>query len=156
MDLDRRLYHDFWYGTGTGSIAARLADCAQGCGGSSRTSGARVKSSTVWAILMLAAVAVAGPARGIETERAYHTVGDKLICLCGCMQSVYGCNHYGCPQSDGLRKEVRAAIASTNSEDEALAVMVTKYGDRILTEPPKHGFSLTAWVMPFAVLALGG
>jgi cytochrome c-type biogenesis protein CcmH len=108
------------------------------------------------AILLLAAVALAGPTPGIETERAYHSVGDKLLCQCPCMQSVYGCNHYGCPQSDGLRKEVRAAIASTNSEDEALAVMVKEYGDKILSEPPKRGFSLSAWVMPFAVLGAGG
>jgi cytochrome c-type biogenesis protein CcmH len=113
------------------------------------------RSSTAFAILLLAAVALAGPAPGIETERAYHSVGDKLICLCGCMQSVYGCNHYGCPQSDNLRKEVRAAIASTNTEDEALAVMVKEYGDKILTEPPKRGFSLSAWVMPFAVFFAG-
>jgi len=72
------------------------------------------------------------------------------------MQSVYGCNHYGCPQSDNLRKEVRAAIASTSTEDEALDVMVKKYGDKILTEPPKKGFSLSAWVMPFAALGAGG
>jgi cytochrome c-type biogenesis protein CcmH len=108
------------------------------------------------AMLLLAAVALAGPTPGIETERAYHNVGDKLICLCGCMQSVYGCNHYGCPQSDNLRKELRAAIASTNTEDEALDVMVKKYGDKILTEPPKRGFSLSAWIMPFAVLGAGG
>ncbi len=114
------------------------------------------KSSPALAILFLAAVAVAGPAPGIETERAYHNVGDKLICLCGCMQSVYGCNHYGCPQSDNLRKELRAAIAGTNSEDEALAVMVGKYGDKILSEPPKKGFSLSAWLMPFAALGAGG
>jgi cytochrome c-type biogenesis protein CcmH len=113
------------------------------------------KSSPAFALLLLAAVAAAGPKPGIETERAYHSVGDKLICLCGCMQSVYGCNHYGCPQSDNLRKEVRAAIAGTNTEDEALAVMVSKYGDKILTEPPKHGFSLSAWLMPFTALGAG-
>jgi cytochrome c-type biogenesis protein CcmH len=107
-------------------------------------------------MLLFAAVALAGPAPGIETERAYHNVGEKLICLCGCMQSVYGCNHYGCPQSDGLRKELRAAIANTNTEDDALAVMVKQYGDKILSEPPKSGFSLSAWVMPFAVLFAGG
>jgi len=90
------------------------------------------------------------------TEQAYRRVGEKLICQCGCMQSVYGCNHYGCPQSDGLRKEVRAAIASTNTEDAALQVMVDKYGPKILLEPPTHGFSLTAWVMPFFVLGAGG
>ena len=90
------------------------------------------------------------------TEAAYRRVGEKLICQCGCMQTVYGCNHYGCPQSDGLRKEVREALASTSTEDDALAVMVKKYGPKILTEPETHGFSLSAWVMPFFVLGAGG
>jgi cytochrome c-type biogenesis protein CcmH len=116
----------------------------------------RNKSNPAIAILILAAVALAGPAPGIETERSYHNVGEKLLCQCPCMQSVYGCNHYGCPESDHLRKELRAAIANTNSDDEALAVMVAKYGDKILTEPAKKGFSLSAWLMPFAALLAGG
>lgn len=114
-----------------------------------------MRPHTALAILILAAVAVAGPAPGIETERVYHSAGDKLICLCGCMQSVYGCNHYGCPQSDTLRKELRAAIATTDSEQAAVDVMVQKYGDKILTEPPRKGFSLSAWVMPFALFGAG-
>ncbi len=90
------------------------------------------------------------------TEQAYRRVGEKLICQCGCLQTVYGCNHYGCPQSDGLRKEVREALASTSTEADAIQVMIDRYGPKILTEPPTHGFSLTAWVMPFFVLLSGG
>jgi cytochrome c-type biogenesis protein CcmH len=106
-------------------------------------------------LIVLAAGLTAAPVRPVS-EQAYRRVGEKLICQCGCMQSVYGCNHYGCPQSDGLRKEVREALASTDTEDAALEVMVARYGPKILTEPPTHGFSLTAWVMPFFVLGAGG
>ena len=105
--------------------------------------------------MLLLFVLAGGLAAAPVTEMAYRRVGEKLICQCSCMQSVYGCNHYGCPLSDGLRKEVRAALASTNTEDEALEVMVAKYGPKILTEPPTHGFSLTAWVMPFFALGAG-
>jgi cytochrome c-type biogenesis protein CcmH/NrfF len=106
-------------------------------------------------LVVLAAGLTAAPNPPV-TEAAYRRVGEKLICQCGCMQSVYGCNHYGCPQSDGLRREVREALASTSTEDDALSVMVKKYGQKILAEPETHGFSLSAWVMPFFVLGAGG
>jgi cytochrome c-type biogenesis protein CcmH len=89
------------------------------------------------------------------TGKAYRSVGERLICQCGCMQTVYGCNHYGCSVAEKLRKEVKEAIAATPTEDAALEVMVQRYGVKILVEPPKSGFSLSAWITPFAVL-LGG
>lgn len=102
-------------------------------------------------VFLLASAHAATPV----SEQAYRRVGEKLICQCGCMQTVYGCNHYGCPQSDTLRKETREAIAATSSEDDAVEVMVKRYGPKILTEPQRTGFSLTAWVMPFFALGAG-
>src|SRR5207249_11873389 len=101
-------------------------------------SGASLKRVAIAALFVLITLQAAAPV----SEMAYRRVGEKLICQCGCMQTVYGCNHYGCPQSDNLRKEVREAIAATSSEDDALESMVKKYGPKILVEPPKSGFGL--------------
>jgi cytochrome c-type biogenesis protein CcmH len=102
-------------------------------------------------ILLTAALAAAAPV----TDVAYRRVADRLICQCGCSQTVGGCNHLGCSVAANLRKEVREAIANTPTEERALELVVQKYGVQLLAEPPKSGFNYTAWIMPFAVL-LGG
>ena len=90
------------------------------------------------------------------TEQSYRWVGERLICQCGgCGYTVYGCNHYGCSSAETLRREVREALAASSNEEEALQVMAVKYGPKILAEPPKSGFNLTAWIMPFAALLVG-
>lgn len=90
------------------------------------------------------------------TEKSYRWVGERLICQCGgCGYTVYGCNHYGCSSAEALRKEVREAIALASSDEEALQLVAAKHGPTILAEPPKSGFNLTAWIMPFAALAVG-
>ena len=102
------------------------------------------------------ALLLAGPLSAIPvTDQNYKWVGEGLICPCGCGSTVYGCNHYGCTESDHLRKEVREAIAASDSQEAALKLIGDKYGAKILAEPPKSGFNLAAWIMPFAVL-LGG
>jgi cytochrome c-type biogenesis protein CcmH len=41
-------------------------------------------------------------------------------------------------------------------KDKIRAYYVNIYGEEILTSPEKSGFSLTAWVLPFVVLAAAG
>lgn len=89
------------------------------------------------------------------TEEAYRRVADRLMCQCGCGQSVGGCNHYGCTVAATLRKEVREALASTPNEERAVELVVQKWGVKLLAEPPRTGFNLAAWVMPFVVLTGG-
>ena len=90
------------------------------------------------------------------SEKSYRWVGERLICQCGgCGYTVYGCNHYGCSSADTLRREVREALAASNNEEDALQLIAQKYGPKILAEPPKSGFNLTAWIMPFAALLVG-
>ncbi len=101
--------------------------------------------------VLFATTALAGPV----TDAAYRRVADRLICQCGCFQTVFGCNHLGCSVAANLRKEVREAIANTPSEERALELVVQKYGVQLLAEPPKSGFNYTAWIVPFAVL-IGG
>jgi cytochrome c-type biogenesis protein CcmH len=90
------------------------------------------------------------------TEKSYRWVGERLICQCGgCGYTVYGCNHYGCSSAEALRREVREALAVSDSEEAALQLIAQKHGPKILAEPPKSGFNLTAWIMPFAALLAG-
>jgi cytochrome c-type biogenesis protein CcmH len=61
-----------------------------------------------------------------------------------------------CSSATYIRKTVQNQLAAGKSEDDIVATFVGQYGPRILAEPPKSGFSLSAWIMPFFVLILGG
>jgi cytochrome c-type biogenesis protein CcmH len=47
-------------------------------------------------------------------------------------------------------------IDEGKSDDQIIASFVEKYGSTVLAAPPVSGFNLTAWIMPFAALAIGG
>ncbi len=89
-------------------------------------------------------------------EAAFRRVSNRLLCQCGCSYMVLSCNHLDCPSATYIRKTIQTSLAGGKSEDEIVAGFVEQYGARILPEPPREGFSLTAWVMPFLALVLGG
>jgi cytochrome c-type biogenesis protein CcmH len=83
-------------------------------------------------------------------------IGNKLICTCGgCNQLLGICTHLGCPNSGPMREELAEMLDAGKSEAEILAAFAEKYGDHVLAAPPASGFNLTAWIMPFAALAVG-
>jgi cytochrome c-type biogenesis protein CcmH len=47
-------------------------------------------------------------------------------------------------------------IDEGKSNEQIIAAFIDKYGSTVLAAPPVSGFNLTAWIMPFAALAIGG
>jgi cytochrome c-type biogenesis protein CcmH len=90
-----------------------------------------------------------------SNDAAFRRVSNRLLCQCGCSYMVTDCNMVECSSAGYIRKTVKASLAAGKSEDAIVAAFIEQYGPRILPEPPKKGFSLTAWIMPFAVLLLG-
>jgi cytochrome c-type biogenesis protein CcmH/NrfF len=96
-----------------------------------------------------------------QTDRA-HAVGMKLKCLCkGCDMSAGGCSHPGgafsgpCPTAKGMMKDVDEHIAKGETDEQIIQAFVNQYGSIVYVEPPKSGFGLVAWLMPFGYTALG-
>ncbi len=54
-----------------------------------------------------------------------------------------------------MRGIVREQLEAGKTPDEIRSYFVSKYGEWVLLAPPAHGFNLTVWILPFAVL-LGG
>jgi cytochrome c-type biogenesis protein CcmH len=54
-----------------------------------------------------------------------------------------------------MRAIVRERLAAGETPDQVTAYFVEKYGTWILLAPPRRGFDLLVWVVPFAGLALG-
>ncbi len=62
----------------------------------------------------------------------------------------------GAPLAQQMRGVIRDRIAMGHSTEEIRAYFLSRYGDYILMEPPKHGVNWIIWVAPFLLLLIGG
>jgi cytochrome c-type biogenesis protein CcmH len=88
--------------------------------------------------------------RAQETQRA-KTLGQKLLCVCGCNQILTACNHVGCTYSHGMLKELDDRVARNEPDDLTIQAFVQEYGPTVLASPPATGFNRAAWIMPIVV-----
>src|SRR5258707_4163151 len=111
-----------------------------------------IRRSTQCGFLCLAIFILIGS--GDEAARFDH-LGHQLMCICSCGQILLECNHVGCPDSDGMRNELMAAVSRGDSDSLVQQAFVQKYGPTVLAAPTTTGFDRTAWIMPFVVLLVG-
>ena len=107
--------------------------------------------------------------RASSPDHRFDKLGHSLMCTCGCGQVLLECNHVGCPVSGPMIAELHnllggsgsggggnlAAVASGLSNTNILNWFAAKYGSVALASPIRGGFDLVAWIVPFAVLAMG-
>lgn len=62
----------------------------------------------------------------------------------------------GAPLAKQMRDVIRERLKKGESEPEIRAYFLSRYGDYILMEPPKHGYNWLIWVAPFLLLIVGG
>lgn len=93
-------------------------------------------------------------ANAVEQDEL-NRVSNKFVCTCGCGNMLIG--DCSCEKANQMKKVIGAKIDSGYSEEQISDELVSIYGLAILAEPPKKGFNLMAWIMPFAgVVAAGG
>jgi len=83
------------------------------------------------------------------------SIGEALICQCGCGQTVYGCNHFECASRAEMNKLIEKEIAAGKDETTILQDFVKQYGVQVLASPPARGFTIMAWVLPGLGLIVG-
>jgi cytochrome c-type biogenesis protein CcmH len=101
----------------------------------------------------LLAVAVCFSLGASDASSRFDDLGRKLMCTCGCVQLLGGCDHAGCPNRGEEQDLLRAGIAAGKGDQEIFDTFVGKYGAIVLAAPTTHGFDLVAWIAPFAVFA---
>jgi cytochrome c-type biogenesis protein CcmH len=107
---------------------------------------------------------------GADAKQArFQSLGDKIMCSCGCAQMLLKCNHVGCPNSDRMIGELHALTGTSGGQGARQASGVTElrndedvlnwfrktWGVTAVVEPATHGLELWAWILPPAALALG-
>ncbi|HWP49404.1 MAG TPA: cytochrome c-type biogenesis protein CcmH [Candidatus Limnocylindrales bacterium] len=62
-----------------------------------------------------------------------------------------------CPSGEGgqLRELIRQKIAQGETKEQIIQYFVDVYGENILAAPPKKGFFLTLWYLPYLILLNG-
>jgi cytochrome c-type biogenesis protein CcmH len=83
-------------------------------------------------------------------------VASQFMCTCGCGQDHYECDPSTCNLTVEWKSDLVEMMNKGMDKDEIRKYYVDIYGEEILTAPEKKGFSLTAWVFPFVVLAGAG
>ncbi len=107
----------------------------------------------VQAVVLFAAVFVLLGAGDPATR--FNEIGHQMMCVCGCKQILLECNHVGCPDSDGRRNELMAAVDRGDSDSLVEQAFVQKYGPTVLAAPTMRGFDRAAYIIPPVALILG-
>ena len=104
------------------------------------------------ALLSFAVIRFAGAG---DPASRFNDLGHQMRCICSCNQILLECNHVGCPDSDGMRNELAAAVSRGDSDSLVEQAFVQKYGPTVLAAPMTTGFDRTAWIVPFVALFVG-
>lgn len=94
-------------------------------------------------------------ALGAGSKSSPKSVGDSLICQCGCNQTVSTCNHIECSSRAEMNELIQNKIAANKDETAILQDFQLRYGVKVLASPPQSGFNLTVWILPGLGLLVG-
>jgi cytochrome c-type biogenesis protein CcmH/NrfF len=106
-------------------------------------------------LLLALATLGAGPARAVDPRPTVESLGEHVMCLCGCVAILNHCPHLNCSMQAEERATIQKAIDEGKDEPAILQLMVQQYGTKVLAAPPTQGFNLAAWILPGLGLVLG-
>jgi cytochrome c-type biogenesis protein CcmH len=111
-----------------------------------------VKSSrsTIFIVLILLTYTVVGAATA-----TLDGVANKLSCFCGTCPHL-AVSQCTCSKADEIRAEIKQKIAQGMTEQQIINSFVAEYGQTVLSAPPKSGFNLSVWMIPFLAFVVGG
>jgi cytochrome c-type biogenesis protein CcmH len=81
------------------------------------------------------------------------SIADQFICQCGCTKVLSACD---CGTAAGMVAVISEKLAQGESEEQITQYFVAQYGEQVLASPPKKGFNLVVWILPFAAILTGG
>ena len=112
----------------------------------------RARSGAIVIALAAALVLPAASAAGAVQPRASLTdiENDVMCVVCNTPLAVSQS-----PQADAERRFISGLIAKGYTKAQIERALVAQYGAAVLALPPAHGFNLTVYILPAAIVLLG-
>ena len=114
-----------------------------------------LRRSACWlAIVLIIMMLASGVAFAqTPTPEEVNAVARELWCpLCAGVR-LDVCELKACEQ---MREVIALKLSEGASNEEIKAYFLEQYGPQVMGEPPRSGFTLLAWVLPFVALVGGG
>jgi len=118
----------------------------------------RVRQAVRWlatgaVCLFWLGVGTAQAAGSVEVEDRTREIASELRCVV--------CQNLSVADSPSdlakeMRNLVREQVQQGKSREEIQAYFVSRYGEYVLLSPPKRGFNLLVWGLPFVAIVVGG
>lgn len=89
-----------------------------------------------------------------DVQEVQRIAEESLVCLCGCGSTIKTCPHTNCGFAIPARKTIESLAKQGKSPKEIIDIFVAKYGNDILVSPPKSGFNLVAYILPFVAVII--
>jgi cytochrome c-type biogenesis protein CcmH len=87
------------------------------------------------------------------TDNDVNAVAEKLYCPVCPNTPLDVCETQACQD---WRAQIREQLEAGWTEDQIVDYFVTEYGERVLAEPQRRGFTSLVWVLPVMAVAVGG
>ncbi len=106
-------------------------------------------------ILAIALALLAGLIAGapVYADLTVNSMEQEIMCQCGCSMVLEPCR---CGTADQMRDLIGEMIDEGQTKGQILDYFVAEYGETALSVPPKKGFNLVVWIVPFASILVGG
>lgn len=103
-------------------------------------------------LVLAAALAIPGIASASPTPRASLTDIENDVMCVACRTSLAVSES---PQAYAEKAEIQRLIDQGQTKAQIESVLVTEYGPAVLALPPAHGFNLTVYILPPALVLAG-
>jgi cytochrome c-type biogenesis protein CcmH len=103
--------------------------------------------AAIWSFVLLTSP------RNSTLDEQVHDVASQLKCPVCQGESV---DNSPALIAQQMREVIRQQLQSGKSEQEVIAYFVDRYGEQIVWSPPWQGFTMLAWLVPIALLLIGG
>src|SRR5262245_53361975 len=103
-------------------------------------------------VLLAAPLSASAQTAKPVNEDVVHEVAAQLRCVVCQNLSVADSPSEMAGQMRGI---IRERLAAGESPAEVQRYFVERYGEWILLSPPRHGFNLLVWILPFAAVLVG-
>ena len=110
-----------------------------------------------WIVVVLPLSLFATPMMRADRSRkpTVESIGDQVMCLCGCMATLNHCPHRDCATVAEMRPIIEKEIAEGKDETTILQDLAIRFGVQVLAAPPASGFNLAVWILPGVGLLAG-